>query len=32
MTEVSSFIKIKYEPSTLIATAILCIVENEEDM
>ena len=32
LTEVSSFIKIKYEPSNLTATATLCIVENEEDM
>lgn len=31
LTEVSSFIKIKYEPSNLTATATLCIVENEED-
>lgn len=31
LTEVSSFIKIKYEPSNLTATATLYIVENEED-
>lgn len=31
LTEVSSFIKIKYEPSNLTATATLRIVENEED-
>lgn len=32
LMEVAPFIKIKYEPSTLIATAALRIVENEEDM
>lgn len=32
LTEVLSFIKIKYNPSTLMATATLRIVENEENI